>query len=179
MVRKTGGFALIDLIFVCGIIGVLCATAVPRLLMARQAASASSAVASLRTINSAELSFALSCAGGFYATTLPVLGSPPLGTGTEASFISPDLSGAMSVLKSGYLVQLDGVPYPGSPLPCNGGRPGGQSRGYAAAADPSEPGNLRFFATNADGVIWEDTASLYAAMPELGDPPSGAPLNHW
>jgi type II secretory pathway pseudopilin PulG len=179
MVRRTEGFALIDLVFVCGIIGVLCATAMPRLLLARQAASATSAIGTLRAINSGELSFALSCAGGFYATNLPTLGAPPLGTGTEAAFISPDLSGGVSVLKSGYLMQLDGIPYAGSPLPCNGGRPGDSSRGYAAAADPNEPNNFRFFATNADGVLWEDDRSLFAAMPELGEPPSGQALNHW
>ncbi len=179
MVRKDNGFMLIDLIFVCGIIGVLAATSVPRLLLARQAASATSAIATMRTINSAELSFALTCAGGFYATNLPTLGAPPLGAGDDAAFISPDLSGANSVLKSGYLIQLDGVPYPGSPGACNGLARGGMSRGYAAAADPSEPGNFRFFATNADGVIWEDKASLFVDMPEIGDPPVGAPLNHW
>jgi type II secretory pathway pseudopilin PulG len=179
MVRKQHGFALIDLIFVCGIIGVLCATALPRLYLAKQAASASSAIATMRTLNSAELSFALTCAGGFYATNLPDLGTPPIGATDEAAFISPDLSGAVSVLKSGYRIQLDGIPYAGAPPTCNGGARGSTSRGYAAAADPSEPGNFRFFATNADGVIWEDTDSLFAAMPELGDPPSGSPLNHW
>jgi type II secretory pathway pseudopilin PulG len=179
LIRKTDGFALIDLIFVCGIIGVLCATALPRLLMARQAATATSAIANLRTINSAELSFALTCGGGFYATTLPTLGTAPAGAGIDTAFISPDLAGAVSVIKSGYLVQLDGIPYAGSPLPCNGGRSGDSSRGYAAAADPSEPNNFRFFATNADGVIYEDSASMFAAMPELGAPVSGAVLNHW
>lgn len=179
MVQQEKGFALIDLIFVCGILGVLCATALPRLLSAKQAASATSAIATLRSLNSAELSFALTCAGGFYATALPDLGRPPLGSGAEAAFISPDLGGAVSVIKSGYLIQLDGIPFAGSTPSCNGGRPGGQSRGYAAAADSIEPGNLRFFAVNADGVIWEDTASLFAAMPEFGDSPSGAPMNHW
>ena len=36
MIRKAQGFALIDLIFVCGIIGLLCSIALPRLLL-RQA----------------------------------------------------------------------------------------------------------------------------------------------
>jgi type II secretory pathway pseudopilin PulG len=177
MIRKAQGFVLIDLLFVVGIIGVLLATALPRLLMAKQAAGASSAIGSLRAINSAELSFALTCAGGFYATTFPTLGAPP--PGSAEGFISVDLGTAVSSIKSGYLMQLDGVPYGGSPRPCNGGGAGSSSRGYAAAADPVEPGNKRFFATNADSVIWEDTSSLFAAMPELGDPPSGVALNHW
>jgi hypothetical protein len=177
MVRKAHGFALIDLIFVCGIIGVLCATALPRLLMARQAASATSAIASLRTLNSAELSFALTCAGGFYATDLTKLGTAP--PGSNEAFVSEDLGKAVSVVKSGYLIQLDAVPYAGAPQACNGGSRGESARGYAAAADPVEPGNQRFFATNADSVIWEDTSSLYMSMPELGTPPAGAALNHW
>ena len=41
-IRKEQGFALIDLIFVCGIIGLLCSIALPRLLLAKQAAGAAS-----------------------------------------------------------------------------------------------------------------------------------------
>ena len=176
-VRKAAGFALIDLIFVVGIIGVLCATAVPPLLQARQAATATSAMASLRAINSAELTFALTCAGGFYAPSLPTLATPP--PDTDVGFISPDLSGAYAVMKSNYLIQLDGIPYAGSPPTCNGGRRGDSSRGYASAADSAEPTNRRFFASNADQVIWEDTASMFDDMPEIGEPPSGHPVTKW
>ena len=80
MVRRTDGFALIDLLFVVGIIGVLCGTAVPPLLEARQAATATSAMASLRAINSAELTFAITCGSGFYAPSLPLLATPPPST---------------------------------------------------------------------------------------------------
>jgi len=38
---------------------------------------------------------------------------------------------------------------------------------------PLEAENRRFFAVNANGQIWEDQASMYAAMPETGEPPSG------
>jgi type II secretory pathway pseudopilin PulG len=47
--RKAAGFALLDLIFTMGIIGVLAATATPRLLAARQAAGSASAIGSLRS----------------------------------------------------------------------------------------------------------------------------------
>ena len=70
---KAQGFALIDLIFVCGIIGLLCGIALPRLLLARQAAGSASAIGPMRAINSAELTFALTCGGGFYAPNLTVL----------------------------------------------------------------------------------------------------------
>ena len=45
---KAQGFALIDLIFVCGIIGLLCSIALPRLLLAKQSAGAASAIGSMR-----------------------------------------------------------------------------------------------------------------------------------
>ena len=61
MNRKAQGFALIDLIFVCGIIGLLASIALPRLTLAKSAAGSASAIGSMRTINSAELTFALTC----------------------------------------------------------------------------------------------------------------------
>ena len=64
MNRKAQGFALIDLIFVCGIIGLLASIAMPRLALAQQAAGASSAIASMRAISSAQLTYALSCGNG-------------------------------------------------------------------------------------------------------------------
>src|SRR4029434_3756880 len=64
---KAQGFALIDLIFVCGIIGLLCGIAMPRLLLAKQTAYSASAVGSMRAINSSQLTYALTCGNGFYA----------------------------------------------------------------------------------------------------------------
>src|SRR6267142_87670 len=69
-VRKAHGFALIDLIFVCGVIGILVSIAMPSLFTAKQAASASSAIGSMRALNSAELTYALTCGSGFYAPSL-------------------------------------------------------------------------------------------------------------
>ena len=60
-IRKAHGFALIDLLFVCGIVGALCSVALPNLFRARQTAGAASAIGSMRAINSAELTFALTC----------------------------------------------------------------------------------------------------------------------
>src|SRR6202051_2842753 len=77
--RQAQGFALIDLIFVCGIIGVLCSIALPRLLLAKQAAGSASAIGSMRAINSAQLTFALTCGAGFYAPSLTTLGTLPVG----------------------------------------------------------------------------------------------------
>lgn len=168
---KANGFALIDIIFVCGIIGLLCGIALPRLLLARQTAYSASAVASMRAINSAQLTYALTCGNGFYAPKLTTLGTAPPGS-TEA-FLSPGLTGADTVTKSGYIVNLSGTAYPGAPPTCNGLAAGDAAQGYKAAADPAEPTNSRFFAINASGTIFEDSSSLFAGMPEVGDPASG------
>src|SRR5438105_10166601 len=79
MMRNEQGFTLLDMLFVCGLISVLCIMALPRMLMAKQAAYAASAIASMRTINSSQLTFALTCGGGFYAPKLTTLGTPPPG----------------------------------------------------------------------------------------------------
>ncbi len=66
VIRKAQGFALIDLIFVCGIIGVLCSIAIPRFILAKQSAGAASAIGSMRVINSSELTYALTCGWRFF-----------------------------------------------------------------------------------------------------------------
>jgi type II secretory pathway pseudopilin PulG len=121
VIRKAQGFALIDLVFVCGIIGLLSSIALPRMLLAQQAAGASSAIGSLRTIGSAELTFALTCGSGFYAPSLTALGTPP--PGSNDAFLAPTLSAGNSVVRSGYVFQLEGLPFPGSPSPCNATNP--------------------------------------------------------
>ena len=172
--KKAQGFALIDLVFVCGIIGLLSSIAIPRMLLARQVANSASAIGTMRAINSGELSYALSCGLGFYAPSLTTLGVPP--AGSNEAYISPDLSSAATVVKSNYVIQLDATAYPGAPATCNGLAGGLAGRSYRAAADPTEPANIRFFATNAQTTVWEDTSTLWAGMPEVGEPPSGHPL---
>lgn len=172
--RQARGFALIDLIFVCGIIGLLCSIALPRLLTAQQAAGAASAIGSMRAINSAQLTYALTCGSGFYAPDLPTLGTPP--PGQRESFISPGLSSAAVINKAGYVIQMAATPFPGSPPTCNALPAGSAGQGFVAAADPDTATNTRFFSTNANNVIYENNASLYAVMPEIGTPPAGAPI---
>jgi type II secretory pathway pseudopilin PulG len=173
-VRSAKGFALIDLIFVCGIVGVLCSIALPRMLLARQSAGAASAIGSMRAINSAELTFALTCGSGFYAPNLTTLGRPPVGS--NEPYINGGLGESDQVTKSGYLVQVIGAPYGGAPISCNGLPAGEGAQGFKAIADPLEPGNTRFFATNSNATIYENNVTLMADMPEVGDPLSGHTL---
>jgi type IV pilus assembly protein PilA len=67
--RKHRGFSLIELLIVVAIILIIAAIAIPNLLRARIAANESSAVASIRTINTAEIS---------YYSAYPTVGFAPL-----------------------------------------------------------------------------------------------------
>jgi type II secretory pathway pseudopilin PulG len=162
------------MIFVCGIIGLLCSIALPRMLLAKQQANASSAIASMRAINSAQLTFALTCGGGFYAPNLTTLGMAPVGS--REAFINGGLGEADTVTKSGYIMKVEAAPYPGAPASCNGLSAGEAGQGFIATADAAEPGNPRFFGTNADAQIYEYSSSLTAAMPETGQPMVGTPI---
>jgi type II secretory pathway pseudopilin PulG len=172
--RDARGFALIDVIFVCGIIGVLASVALPRLLLAKQAAGAASAIASMRAINSAELTYALTCGNGFYAPNLTTLGTPP--PGSREPFISGGLGGSDTVAKSGYVIQVVATPFGGAPPTCNGLAAGLAGQGFKAVADSAEPLNTRFFGTNSNNLIFEHTSSLLATIPEIGVPTTGHPL---
>jgi type II secretory pathway pseudopilin PulG len=170
-IRKVHGFALIDVLFVCGVIGILASIAMPQLMTAKQSAASASAVASMRTINSSQLTYALTCAAGFYAPDLTVLGTPP--PASSEPFIAAGLGVAAVVEKSSYVIQMTATPFAGAPPSCNGAAAGADGQAFVAAADPKTALNPRFFATNANNVIWEHTATLWGVMPEVGEPAVG------
>jgi len=174
MKKAQQGFALLDLIFVCGIIGLLASIALPQLALAKNAAGAASAVGSMRALSSAQLTYALTCGGGFYAPKLTTLATPPP-TSIEP-YIGGGLGDADTVVKSGYTIRMTGTAYPGAPQTCNGVAVGEAAQGFMASADPTDPNNQRFFAINSNNSIYEHNATLWGVMPENGEPPVGNPL---
>jgi type IV pilus assembly protein PilA len=154
MTRKTeSGFTLIELLIVVAIISIIAAFAVPGLLRARMNANEVSAITSLKTVSSSQVSYAASCGNGAYAATFVVLGTPAAGS-TEG-FISADLGRSATPQKSGYAFALG----PGSgsaagPNDCNGTA---TITAYYGTGVPLTFGTTgtRSCAVNQGNVVWQ------------------------
>lgn len=169
------GFTLIDMLFVIALIGTLSVMALPGFLRARGAAQASSALGTMRAINSGQLSYAITCGLGFYAPDLPTLGVKP--PASSAAFLPEGLTGGATIMRHGYTFTVVATPLAGAPATCNGLAGGQAAPGYAATADPiATVASGRYFGTNAEGILYEHTATLNGIMPESGLPAVGAPI---
>jgi len=139
--RKLKGFSLIELLIVVAIILIIAAIAIPNLLRARMAANESSAVASIRTINTGEITYSASFPTVGYATALSNLGgvAPCTPTSATGCLIDSVLAGGT---KSGYNFTAAG----------SGGPPATQ---YFATGTPvtANQTGIRSFCSFEDAVI--------------------------
>jgi prepilin-type N-terminal cleavage/methylation domain-containing protein len=95
------GFSLIELLIVVAIILIIAAIAIPNFLRSRVAANQSSAVASLHTLDTAEVTYSSTYGSGFSSSMLYL--APP-SAGANASSTAAGLIDSIlaSGLKSGY-----------------------------------------------------------------------------
>jgi type IV pilus assembly protein PilA len=149
---KQKGFSLIELLIVVAIILIIAAIAIPNLLAARKSANESSAVGSLRTINTSEVSFIGK--HNAYTGTLADLGPAP-GDG----YIDGSLANATTIAtaKSGYFFTAGvlgaAVAVPPAVAPVT--TPVVSYQWLAAPSNPGVTGN-QAFCTDTSAVIWKE-----------------------
>jgi prepilin-type N-terminal cleavage/methylation domain-containing protein len=171
--RNARGFTLVELLMVVAIIGIISAIAAPALLRARVAGNESSAIGSLRAINSAQASYSAAAGKGGFATMLATLAQPC--PSSSIGFLSPDLSLDPST-KSGYTITLTaGAISTPSQADCNGTT---TQTAYYATAQPLTPGvsGHRGFATTGRGTIFFDATGAPPTEAQMAPGGSGNTL---
>jgi prepilin-type N-terminal cleavage/methylation domain-containing protein len=168
------GFTLVELLIVIVILAIVLTLSIAGYRHARIRGGEAAAIAALEAINQAQFAFMQTCGRQRYAPTLTSLGAAPPG---GSPFLSPDLTSADQIAKSGYGLQMSGTAVDDLSVQpaCTGVTP---VAGYQATADPLSPGisGIRYFGTNTDRVIYEDLETFYGNMPETGAPGHGREL---
>jgi hypothetical protein len=141
----------------------------PGLLKARQDANEASTIAALRTILSAQITYAVDCGQGSFAPNLDALTRPR--PGESMGYLPGDMGGGQSLVRSGYTITMSGVEDPGAVASCNGVSAGKGLRTFSVTASPQGDQGARHFGTTDEGTIYE--APMPIAMPATGAP-SGA-----
>ena len=150
MRNDTRGFSLIELLIVVAIILIIAAIAIPNLLRSRIAANQASAVGSLRSINTCEVTYASTYNTG-YSSTLVALG-PPAGGGNPTASAAGLLDSVLAAgTKSGYSFTYTAGTADGS----------GRINDYSATANPITTGTTgqNYYYTDQSAVIRQNTSA--------------------
>ena len=155
--RKARGFSLIELLIVVAIILVIAAIAIPNLLRSRLAANEASAVASIRTITTAETSYSTTFPNVGYTCTMSELGPPAAGQPVSTSAGGILDAVLASGTKRGYTFALTNCT--GTPR-----------ASYSSAAVPQSVGatGTRSFCSDASGIIWQGADGTAATCQNAG-----------
>ena len=156
--RKQKGFSLIELLIVVAIILIIAAIAIPNLLRARMAANESSAVGSIRTANTAEITYNSTYPTVGFATALSNLGgaagaacTPSSATACLLDSVLANNGNPTGSGKSGYSFSTG-----------TGTTSGGVYVGYTVVGIPitiNQTG-IRAFCSEEDAVVRVDPAGV-------------------
>ena len=159
MSRKRNGFSLIELLMVVTVILVIAALAIPSFLRSRMTANEGSAVASLRSIFTANTTYETSYGNG-YAPDLPSLAGAPPASCQGADLIDGMLAAGQ---KSGYsFTYVAGGAVPVGAAGCTPG-----ALGFTVQATPVVAGSSgqRSFCVDESGVVRFDPSGTVISAP--------------
>ena len=144
MTKTNRGFSLLELLIVVAIILIIATIAIPSLLRSRQVANESAAVANIRTINTAEVTYLSSSAGAYGA----------VGDLVTAGLLDTRFSNATGSGVSGYSYGI--TVFPGT---------------YSVDAAAISTNNGRWaYSSGPDGVVRYTTTTALAPTGQAGLP---------
>ena len=154
------GFSLIELLIVVAIILIIAAIAIPNLLRSRMAANQASAVANIRTVTTASVSYWVTYGNG-YPPSLAALGGLGPGATCDAAVLVEETLTAAPGQKSGYQYAYTGEQGTVTSSPPNCGSPG--FNGYLVTAVPLNlgvTGNMSYCSSEPGIIHFDTTGSL-------------------